>query len=153
MIELGLRTLLLADAGVAALVSDDGGERRGVYVDDVPQGAELDYVLVTTLDEHHNNVLAGGSGAGPGALFTADMDVDCLSTTAAAAKTLAAAVLAVLEDHTGAAGDVTVEAVIFEARRSDVEKPTSGEGWHLHRETLNLTVQYPPRLKEQTTWR
>ncbi|MEO1063746.1 MAG: DUF3168 domain-containing protein [Actinomycetota bacterium] len=145
MIEEGLHTLLLGDSSVTALVDGAAtGELRGVYVDDVPRGARPDYVLVATLEDDHNNTLDGGDGSGAGALFTAEVEIDCCAVRPGDAKALARAVLAVLEDFEGAAGSVTIEAMILGRRQSGTDDPLPGEDHRLHVETLPFTVQYRP---------
>lgn len=145
MIEEGLRTLLLAESTVTALVNGaTTGELRGVYVDSVPQGAPLDHVLITTLHDSQNNTLGGGDASGAGAMHTATLDIDCRAASPGAAKALAAAVIAFLADYEGAAGSQTILAVMLNDRTTDPERPTSGESRHLHVETLDVDIQYRP---------
>jgi len=145
MIEEGLRTLLLAESTVTGLVDQTkGGEFKGVYVDDAPQGSPFDYVLITNLDDSHNNTLEGGDYTGAGAMHVAEIDIDCKSRTPGAAKALASAVIAYLADYSGAAGSQTILAVVFQDRTSGVEPATSGEGHSVHVETLDFLIQYRP---------
>lgn len=144
MIEEGLRTALLAESTVTTLVTNDGGELLGIYVDAPPQGARPPYVLLTNMGDVHNETLGGGDGSGAGALHFAEIDVDCKASAPGASKALAKAVDDHLADLSGTAGDETVEAVVRGVRNSSIEPPTSGEGHPLHVETTDYQVQYRP---------
>ncbi|MCA9052985.1 MAG: DUF3168 domain-containing protein [Planctomycetaceae bacterium] len=126
----GIRTRLLAVSGVTDITS-------AVYVSDTPQSATEPRIEVHELNLDPMVVMEGTSG-----LRSATIDIDCKSTTPVKAKALADAVEAAFNDFTGAAGDITVKAVVFQDRSDSTEAPSSGSQKSVYVTTLDYLVQY-----------
>lgn len=111
-----VREYLAGVAGVTALVGDR------VYRK-VPRGAVLPYVRVIRNDINHNPTLDGTAGH----MKFEEIDVDSVGPTAAVADAVDAAVRDALQDWSGTAAGVTVDAVIIEGGPESTEPPANGE--------------------------
>lgn len=102
-----LRTFLLADAAVAALVS------TRVYPVEIPQKLTLPlirYVQVSGLNQH--------TTPGTSSLSRARWQVDCLAADYASARALADAVMSRMDAYKGVVGSGTAQGV-FAANQAD----------------------------------
>lgn len=133
MIIDGLRTVLIADAGINALVAGR------VWPQTAPQRATLPLILLYRQHEDHNLTLTDTGG-----LVFADFEIDCLATTPASATSLAELVSAVLDDYVGAMGDCSCEAVLIEDVFDSYEPPQDKSDVGRHVTTLLLQIQYRP---------
>ena len=97
------------------------------------------HILIHRLGENHNLTLTDTGG-----LIFADVDVDCKARTPGKAAEVAHAVREFLKDYEGAAGDVTVKAVLLNDESDDFESPESGRGVGRYVTSLNFEVQYSP---------
>jgi len=131
----GLRKLLLATASVTSIV---GGR---VFITRVPQKAdrEKEHILITQMSSEENKSFDGTSE-----LRFLSFDVDCKGATSSKADILAKAVRALLKDYTGAAGDQTVEAVLFNGESDGFEPPVDGSDKGLYVTVLDFQIQYSP---------
>ena len=91
------------------------------------------------MSSEENNSLDGTSE-----LRFIDFDIDCKSRTSARVGTLATAVRTFLADYTGAAGDQTIDAVLFGGESDDFEQPADGSDKGLYVTTLDFNIQYKP---------
>jgi len=131
----GLQKLFKTTNAITSIVSDR------VYVTRLPQSADenLDHILITQMTSDENNSLDGTSE-----LRFIDFDVDCKSRTSTRADILSKAVRAFLKDYTGAAGDQTIDAVLFTGESDDFEQPVDGSDGGLYVTTLDFQIQYKP---------
>ena len=131
----GLRKLLITTNSIKSIVRDR------VYITRAPQNADTDeeHIVITQLTSNEHNSLDGTSE-----LRFLDFDIDCKATTAAKADTLSKAVRAFLKDYTGAAGDQTIEAVLFTDETDSFEEPISASDKGLYVTTLDFQIQYVP---------
>ena len=128
----GLVTLLKATSSVKAQV----GER--VYDRNAPQGIKADsHVVIHRMEEDHNLTLTDTGG-----LIFSEIDVDCKAGTAAKAEDVSVAVRELLKDYTGAAGDVTIEAVLLNDEADGYEKDEHSGDQGRYLTTLSMTIQY-----------
>ncbi len=105
-IRAGLRTFLLADVAIAAVVT------ARVYPVRLPQGikdASIVYSRISAQGDHHMQ--------GPSGLARVRMQIDCYAQTAAAANSLANLVKEAIDGHSGSMGSVPVQGVFFESER------------------------------------
>jgi hypothetical protein len=134
MITHGLRSLLLADAGIAALV----GQR--VYVNQAAQTAALPYIVITQIDLDPMLALDGTYG-----MQSAEIDVDCYGMNHVTAAAVAAAVKAKLNDYSGAAGDDDmIDAVLLLDENDGPLAPNDGTQTGRHLVTVEYEVQFTP---------
>lgn len=138
-IETGLRTLLLAQSSITALVPAQtiGGVSVPGIFNEVPmQGFRCPYILISQIDS--DPILHLGATGGMG---TTDFDIDCYSNTHAGALAIAAAVVAFFADYSGAAGaSDTVNAVHYEGRRYDPIYEAQGRDVREHIISLSFQV-------------
>lgn len=131
MIVDGLRSVLVANAGINALVAGRVWSKRA------PQRATLPFVLLHRQAEDHNLTLTDTGG-----LVFADFEIDCKAATPAGATALADLVLALLDDYVGAMGSNTCEAVLLDDVDDDYEEPQDKDDVGRHVTTLTLQIQY-----------
>lgn len=132
-IQEGLRTLFLAEGTINTLI---GGASGRCHVNGAPQNTPTPYLLITRTDEDAYVDLGGTDD-----LHSADIDVDAYGATPAKAAALADAVFDFFHNKTGAAGDQTVKAVIFDGR-SDQDIPKAGKEIAKFLDSLSFQVQY-----------
>lgn len=130
----GLRTLLLAQSSITAIVG-----ATGVYVTRARQGAPLPHVVIEQMAEDNYPTLTE-----TGRFRAVDFDLHCKAGTAEQADALAETVQTFIQDYAGAAGSQTIDAVILDDRFDAPEKPVDGSDRTTHVVTLSLTVQYHP---------
>jgi hypothetical protein len=130
-IRTSLRTYLLTITEVAALPGNK------VYVGRAPQGSQLPRVEIDRISNDSNNTLTGIGGAN-----TDDFEIDCKAATPSAADDLAEAIRDVIEPFSGAMGDNTCLAVIFEGFTDREEFVDDMSDVSRHVTTLNLQIQY-----------
>jgi uncharacterized protein DUF3168 len=107
----GLRTFLLADAGVSAAV---GGSR--IFPNTLQQGVKdpsIVYSRVSGLADHH---MQGASG-----LTRPRFQIDAYATTQDLATNLADLVKFRLDGYSGLMGSVMVQGVFFDTEREDFQ--------------------------------
>ncbi len=114
MIE-GLPAALRAEATISALV----GTR--VYPFHAPQPAALPYIVVTQMGSEELLTLDGTTG-----LRHVDFEIDCKADRATESRTLAKAVRDFVAYYSGAAGNETVDVVLFNDESTQYEPPTDG---------------------------
>ena len=140
MIMQGLRELFAGEATIVALLSRSLPKFPGVYIGKAPQKAPLPYLLLTRMDQADNESLEGTGGSGW--LYMAEVDVDAKAATYDKAETLARAVNTFFRNYAGAAGDVTVEAVVKQGTQDGYEDLGDGTDEGRHIVTLDYQVQY-----------
>lgn len=128
MIDEGLRTLLLAQAGITALApAQTVGlvSIPAVFVDAAVQGVLPPYVLITitggdplvTLDSTYHETLR-----------QYEIDIDSFSYDKTAANTLNKTIRQFLDDYTGAAGsNDTIKSVYFDSEVGGFDFPNEGD--------------------------
>lgn len=110
-IESGLRAILAAEATISAIVGSKVFDEK-VDVEDAPpyvrfeQGAEVD------------ETLSGDRSA--------DFNLECVETTVPLRNTLTQAVRNFIQDYSGTADDVTIDAVLILDENNDYEEPQHG---------------------------
>lgn len=135
-IEEGIRTLLLAESTVSTLL---GEATKGVYVDHAPQNAVLPYV------EIHNTSMNPMLHLGTtGGMRSSELDIDCKAATGEAARALADAVEAYIDDYSGAAGSDTINAILLQDRVRDVEPPDGARANPRYVQTIDIQCQWTP---------
>lgn len=138
MIRGGLRTILLGEATVTAIVG-----ATGVHVGRAPQGTGIPRCEIQLADEDENLTLEGKL-SDANEVFSTHIDIDCKAPTEARAATLARAVAAFLRDFTGAAGDQTIEAVNLNDKGTSIENPIDASDQARHAMTLEFTIHWRP---------
>ncbi len=134
MIEVGLRSVVLADAAVVAIVG-----ASGMYYLDAPQGQAPPYVLFARSETEFNKTLDGTAG-----MKFADFEIDCISTDPIQAKVLCQAVIDRLGDYSGPMGTDVCHAVLLLDQFDDPLGAQQGEGRPQYQSTVTLQVQYTP---------
>lgn len=132
-----MRAGLVALLAGESTISDIVGAR--IYTQHAPQAAALPYLLVTQLASNENNTLDGTSE-----LRFITFDVDCYADRSVEAEDLADAVRALVADYTGAAGDETILAVLFNDESESYEPPSDASERGKYVVTLDIEVQYAP---------
>ena len=141
----GLRTLLKDESTIEV-------EDR-VYVTRAPQKADItkDHIIITQLSSEENKSLDTStlrfidkSQDSTSTLRFLDFDIDCKSITSARADDLAVSVRLFLDDYTGAAGNETIGAVLFNDESDSFEVPADGSDIGLYVSTLDFQIQYVP---------
>ena len=140
-IETSLRTLLLAQSSITALVPAQtvgGVSFSGIFLDHNAEGFVAPFVLLTMVDHDPLKRLDGTSN---GLAFT-DFDIDCYCSNRPAAIALAAAVNSFLKDYTGAADTDTIDAVLFQSMRDDVVFLGDGRDQRHYVRSLSYQIQH-----------
>lgn len=143
MIDEGLRTLLLAQAGITALVpAQTVGTVSvpGIFVASAVQGFDPPYVVITITGGDPYLTLDTNSET----LKTVELDIDCFSYDKTAASSLDRTILVFLDDYTGAAGaSDTIKAVVdFGEGVPGYENPQEGRDTKLHYVSRQYEIQY-----------
>ena len=102
-IEIGLRTLLLAQASITTLAPAQtvgGVAFDAVFLDNAAEGVKPPYVIITQTGHDPYKRLDGTGGT----LRKTEVDIDCYASNRPASITLAGAVETFLRDYVGAAG-------------------------------------------------
>lgn len=140
-IETGLRTLLLAQSSITALVPAQtikGQSLSGIFCEHPEQGFLPPFILISKIDTDPWLTLGNSLGT-----RATDFDFDCYSYTYPGALAIAAAVKAFIEDYTGAAGaDNTIKAVLWMNGRSDQLNEGQGRDVRQFIESLSFTIQH-----------
>lgn len=105
-IRVGLRTFLLADGPVAALVS------TRIYPVKLPQGVSGTSLILNEISGQGDHHMQGASG-----LVTVRMQIGAWATTADGAHALFLAVKEAIDGYRGLMGDVTVQGVFIDSWR------------------------------------
>jgi len=124
MIEAGLRTLLLAQSSITALVPTQtvrDNTVEAIVVDAPPQALELPYIVINQVAEDGMLCLDGTYG-----MQSTEVEIDCTASTPAKAQAIAAAVRTFLDDYTGTAGSSTIDAVLYLGRAFTRVQRTDG---------------------------
>ena len=131
----GLKKLFLTTNAIKSIV----GNR--IFITRLPQRVDKnkEHILITQLSSDEHNSLDGTSE-----LRFLDIDIDCKAPTSAKVDTLAKAVRGFLKDYTGAAGDQTIGAVIFNGESDSFEPPADASDQGLYVATLDFQIQYVP---------
>lgn len=131
----GLKKLLLGENTIKTIVGDR------IYISHAPQGVDKDkeHILITQISSEENKSFDGTSE-----LRFLELDIDCKAPTSAKADALAKAVRKFLKDYTGAAGDQTIGAVLFNNESDAYEPPADGSDKGLYAVTLDFQIQYNP---------
>ena len=127
----GLRTLLVAEASITALV----GTR--VYVETVPQGSQLPHILITQISTDEYNTLDGAGG-----MRSMDVDIDGKAAGSVSATAVADAVRAYIKNYTGTAGSYTINSVLVNDESAGYEPPTDGSDVGIYYVTLDTSIQF-----------
>jgi hypothetical protein len=130
----GLRTWMLAQASIAALVGTK------VWTTEAPARSALPHILITKTGGDKYEAMDGTGGHGD--LAEAEFDIECKATNPKAAETIANTVSAALKDYTGAMGDVTCAAAHEGDDFQDYEKPIDGNDAGRFVSTLEYTIQF-----------
>lgn len=126
--EEGLIAKLLADGGVAALVS------TRVFPGRRPQASPLPAIVLHTISGEPIYTDQGEAG-----LASARVQFDCWGETYASAKGVARAVKSALSAFVGQAGGVTFQNILVDAER-DFSEGGSDAAEYLYRTNLDLIV-------------
>lgn len=111
-----LRTFLLADTAIAAVVGDR------VFEQVLPQGTAVPSIRIWIVDGKSQEHLEGGSG-----LAMDRVQVDCYASTPPAADSLSTLVRLRLQGHIGAMADTYVDGIVHLAGpRHGQDQPTKG---------------------------
>ena len=141
-IEIGLRTLLLAQSSITTLAPAQtvgGLSIDAVFLDHPVEGVKAPYVLIT-LTSHDPYRRFDGTG---GTLRRSDVDIDCYASNRPAAIALASAVEVFLRDYSGAAGaSDTINAVLWENARDDVVYLGDGRDARHYVRSLSFIIQH-----------
>lgn len=143
MIDEGLRTLLLAQAGITALVPSQTVNRvtvPSIFVDNAEQGAEPPYVVITITD---GDAMLTLDGTYHDTLREAEVDIDCFSYDRTEAATINTTIRQFLDDYSGAAGaSDTIKAVLHDTPVPGYDYPAEGADTKFYYMTTTYTIQY-----------
>jgi hypothetical protein len=141
-IEIGLRTLLLAQASITALAPAQtvgGVSFDAVFLDNAAEGVKPPYVIITQTGHDPYKRLDGTGGT----LRKTEVDIDCYASNRPASITLAGAVETFLRDYVGAAGaSDTINAVLWENARDDVILTGDGRDQRHYVRSLQFSIQH-----------
>jgi hypothetical protein len=110
-VESGLRAILAAESTISAIVGSKVFDEK-VDVEDSPPYVRFEHSA--EVDE----TLGGDRSA--------DFNLECVQTTAPLRNTLTKAVRDFIQDYSGAADDVTIDAVLIVDEDNDYEEPQHG---------------------------
>lgn len=132
MIAKGIKTLLLAQASVTAIVS------TRIFVSAAKQGTDPPYIVIDRMsDEKYKGLDGVQTGK------QAEIDIECWARTPESAAALAEVVSDFLDDFQGATGGVeTVLAVHHLGDSDNYVAPTSGGEITEFVSLINLEIQY-----------
>lgn len=108
-----LRLVLTQAPGIAALAEDR------VYSEVLPDEAPMPALVFDQVSVDQDEVLGGTSGTS-----RASISIDCWAKTRAEATALGLAVKGFLQDHSGGAGGLEVQAVFFVTQSWDFDEET-----------------------------
>ena len=140
-IEIGLRTLLLAESTVTALAPAQtigGISFDAIFNENPVQGFLCPFVLVSQISHDPWKHLGTTTG-----ISSTEFDIDCYARTYPAAKALAAAVSLYLKDYVGVAGaSDTIDAVLWENETFSAIYDDDGRDVRQYIVSLNFDIQH-----------
>jgi hypothetical protein len=141
-IEIGLRTLLLQQPAITALVPQQAVGRATfpcVFCEYAAQGVEPPFILVSLIDHDPLKALDGTSDS----LAFTEVDIDAYSHRFDTALQIAKKVSDFLKDYTGVAGtDDYIEAVLWEDKRHDRIQERDGRDVRGHIVSNTFIIQH-----------
>lgn len=135
-IETGLQAILAGEATINTLLRTTSS----VYIGQAPQQETGPYIEIHVLgfDPYLHLGTTGGMGA-------STIDIDCKGKMGAngdVPRAIADAVQAFIDDYSGAAGDHTIDAVLLENRKGEVEQPDGKQERGRWVETIDVMIQW-----------
>lgn len=141
MIELGLRALLLAQAGITALAPAqpvNGSNCDAVFNETEIQGFAPPFIVIEQTGFDPMVCLDGTYG-----MQATEFEIGCYATSKPAALTLAKTVNEFLRDYAGAAGaDDRIDAVIQQGKRNSRFLTQTGTDARHHVVTVSYLIQH-----------
>lgn len=134
-----LRTLFLAESTITDITATGPHSVEAIYCGDSPQKAGQPRLEIHELNLDPMLSLDGTSG-----MRTATIDIDCKARSKPIASNLADSVESYFNDYTGAAGSVTIDAVLLSDRTDSTESPDSATDEKLYVVTLDYDIQFTP---------
>lgn len=113
--EEALRSLIVSDAGVGALVS------TRVYWRQAPQSVDADFINLTRVSGQRDYHMASPSG-----LENSRVQADCWASSYSAAKAIARAVANAVSGYKGTVGGKRLQGVFIDSERDDDFETTGG---------------------------
>lgn len=142
-IELGLRTLLLQQPAIVALVPPQpvGNPTFDcVFNEFAPQGVKPPFIVIYQINFDPMKALDGTYG-----METTELDVDCHHITHPGAVKLGKTVSDFLKDYTGlAGGQDRINAVLWESKRHDRIYLNDGRDVRENILSMTFTIQHSP---------
>jgi hypothetical protein len=130
--EEALRSLIVANSGVTALVS------TRVYWGLVPQAVQTQsWVRMNRITGNRDNHMQGPSG-----LVSSAVQVDCVSNTYSGAKLTARAIVAVVNGYRGTSGSMAIQGIFIRDERDGNEAAT-GDTATRFMTSLDLEIWHP----------
>lgn len=135
-LEAGLRTLLLAQSSITALVparTIGGTSYSGIFVNNPTQNFDPPYVLIKNTDG--KNVCLNNSAVNH------EIDIECCANKDDDAIAIGAAVNTFLETYSGAAGaSDTIDMVIWKGKKLEYTQEAQGRDVQIHRRTMTYQI-------------
>jgi hypothetical protein len=108
-----------------------------IYANDCQQGITADRIVYERTGTDREPMLASAMGTAE-----AYIDFDCISTTYAAAKSLANVLRGELDGYRGTMGDTTVHWCILEDENDDFDPPADGSAKGQYHQTQTYRVRF-----------
>lgn len=137
-IETNLRTLLLAQSSITALVPAQtvgGVSYPSVFNENPAQGVRPPFILISHIDRDGMLNLGVTHGTAK-----TNIDIDCYANTFVAADAIGEAVKTFIQDYRGAAGSGTIDAVELQDIRYDAIYEDQGRDVREHIVSLNIDI-------------
>ena len=128
----GLVALLRAQSSISAIVGTSG-----VYITKAPQTAKLPFVVIDQSDTDEFNSLDG-----TGRLRRMGFTIDSIASTSLGAQTLNDVIREFIDDYTGAAGSLSIQAVIVNGEHGGYDPPNDGSDGGFHMVSLDVDIFY-----------
>lgn len=138
-LEVGLRTLLLAQSSITALVPAQtigGTSYPRVFVSNPKQGIDRPYILIKKPKVKPNVCLDGTM-----AVANYTVAIECCADEEDDAMAIAAAANTFLKDYSGAAGSHSIKAVIWQDNSLEYTQEAQGRDVQIHKDTLTYLIQ------------
>ena len=138
MIEDNIRTYLLTQSPITARVgTDTAGRMARIYANDSQQSITEDRIVYERTGTDREAMLASAMGSAE-----AYVEFDCISSTYAAAKSLANVLRGELDGFRGAMGNVTVHWCTLEDEHDDFDPPADGSAKGQYHQVLTYRIRF-----------
>jgi len=130
-VEKAVRDILVSSTGVTSIVASR------VYSGFVPQEVTMPFIMFRRDRTERNRSLDGPSG-----LVAAEIEVNCISQSAAQLQSLADAVRLALDNYSGTNKGITVHRSFLDDESDDTELEVSGGDERVRRRALDFVIWF-----------